>query len=91
MKLAVIIDGDDKHRQSESIRVALGLTLCDDTVDLFILDAELKETDEVKKNLEMLEMSGGAVFSNDRRNDFQLISEEEIGKRLLNYDSVFAY
>lgn len=91
MKIAVIIDEGDAHRQSEALRVALGLTLCDDTVDVYILDKELKRDEYVDKNLAMLESSGGEIYSNNEKNDFRKMAVDEIGRKLVEYDVIVPY
>ncbi|MFQ5560583.1 MAG: hypothetical protein ACE5FU_08375 [Nitrospinota bacterium] len=91
MKHAVIIDDDDEHRQSEAIRVAVGLTLCDDTVDLYVINTLLAQDEGIKKNLDMLNMTGGSIYSNESKNSFKTISTHEFSEKILEYDSVFAY
>ncbi len=91
MKIAVIVYEDDAHRQSEALRVALGLTLCDDTVDVFVLDKELKRSEATDKNLTMLAGTGGSIYTNNEKNDFQRLNIEEIGRKLVEYDVVVPY
>ncbi len=91
MKHAVVIDENDEKRQSEAVRVALGLTLCDDTVDIFLIDAGLSQNEGIRKNLGMLKITGSAHCTNTGNNRFKKITNEELSERLLQYDSVFAY
>ncbi len=91
MRIAVIIDDEDAHRQSEALRVALGLTLCDDIVDVFVVDKYLKRDETVNKNLMLLAGTSGAIYSNNEKNGFQKLSTEEIGRKLAEYDVVVPY
>ncbi len=91
MKHAVIIDDDNGHRQSEAIRVAVGLTLCDDTVDIYVINTLLTQDEGIKKNLDMLDMTGGSIYSNESKNSFKTISTRELSEKILEYDSVFTY
>lgn len=50
-KIAVIV----RDRQGEALRVAGGLTLADDTIEVFVLDTKLdKENPEVAQPLELV-------------------------------------
>jgi hypothetical protein len=91
MKIAVIVNEEDAHRQSEALRVALGLTLCDDIVDLFIVDKELKRNEYVEKNLAMLRSTGGEIYSNKDGNGFKRLSIREIARKIVEYDLVVPY
>lgn len=91
-RIGIVTRGEDPYRQSESIRMALGMTLCDDAVEVFVLDAELKRSDAVNKNLETLtEMVGGKIYSNNRKNGFEYLSTEEIAKKLAECDVIIPY
>lgn len=90
-KICVIVHGETHYRQSEAARVALGLTLCDDSVELVVIDDEINITSAVKKNVDLLGSMGGRAYSNNPKNGFEGITLEEIAKKLLEYDVVIPY
>jgi len=87
-KIAVIV----RDRQGEALRVAGGLTLADDTIDVFILDQKLDRADPaVAAPLELIAELGLAVYSTDAGNGFPTISLGEMANKLLEYDLVLPY
>jgi hypothetical protein len=90
-KIGVVINTSDEYRQGEAVRVALGLTLMDDHVELIVLDNLLKRTEAVEKNLELLGMMKGKAYSNNPDNGLETLSIEEISRKLLEYDVVVPY
>jgi hypothetical protein len=87
-KIAVII----RDRQGEALRVAGGLTLADDTIEVFILDRKLDKNDpEIAKPLELVNDLELKVYSNNPENGYTTISLEEMSKKLLEYDFVVPY
>ena len=87
-KIAVVV----RDRQSEALRVAGGLTLADDTIEVFILDRELaKNNPEVALPLELVTDLELKVYSNNPENGYTTISLEEMAKKLLEYDVVVPY
>ncbi len=91
--------GDTKHiavivrdRQGEALRVAGGLTLADDTIDVFVLDRKLdKGNSEIARPLELVSDLDLKVYSNNAENGFTTITLEEMAKKLLEYDIVVPY
>jgi len=87
-KIAVIV----RDRQSEALRVAGGLTLADDIVDVFILDNKLdKNNAEIATPLELSTELDLKMFSNNPENGFTTITLEDMAKKLLEYDVVVPY
>ena len=87
-KIAVIV----RDRQGEALRVAGGLTLADDTVEVFILDRKLDKNDpEISKPLELVSDLELKMFSNNPENGYETISLENMAKKLLEYDFVVPY
>jgi hypothetical protein len=87
-KVAVIV----RDRQGEALRMALGLTLADDTVDVYVLDRKVAENDENALNLEMIREMGMKMFSNTRENaGMEFLGIEGMANRLLEYDLVLPY
>lgn len=87
-RLAVII----RNRESEALRMALGLTLVDDQVDIFVLGRHLAGADEDVMNLELLGDVGIKVYSDQQGDRYaEYRPAREIARRLLEYDHVLPY
>ena len=87
-KIAMIV----RDRQAEALRVAGGLTLADDIIDVFILDRTLDKKDPaVAMPLELVNELELKMYSNNPGNDCAVISLEEMAKKLLEYDLVVPY
>jgi hypothetical protein len=87
-KIAVIV----RDRQGEALRIAGGLTLSDDTIEVFILDHKLDKNDpEIAKPLELVSDLELKVYSNNQENGYETVSLENMAKKLLEYDFVVPY
>jgi hypothetical protein len=87
-KIAVIV----RDRQGEALRVAGGLTLADDAIEVFILDRKLdKNNPEIAKPLELVSDLELKMYSNNPDNGYETISLEDMAKKLLEYDFVVPY
>jgi hypothetical protein len=87
-KIAVIV----RERQGEALRVSGGLTLADDTIEVFVLDRKLDKNDpEIATPLDLVNDLDLKVYSNNPENGYTTISLEEMAKKLLEYDIVVPY
>ena len=87
-KIALIV----RERQAEALRVAVGLTLADDSIDVFVLDHILDKNDpKIATPLEMVSELNLKLFSNNPQNGYTMITLEELAKKLLEYDIVVPY
>ena len=87
-KIAVII----RDRQEEALRMALGLLLLDDTVDVFFLDRPIENTEKNRLQLKTAAEMEINLYTNYSENqDIEQLSVEEIAARLITYDIVLAY
>ncbi len=87
-KIAVIV----RDRQAEALRVAGGLTLADDTIEIFVLDRKLdKNASEVAAPLELVSDLDLKMYSNNPENGSTPVTLEEMAKKLLEYDVVVPY
>jgi hypothetical protein len=81
-----------RDRQGEALRVSGGLTLADDTIEVFVLDRKLDKSDpEIAKPLELATDLDLKMYSNNPENGYTTITLEEMAKRLLDYDIVVPY
>ena len=87
-KIAVVV----RDRQSEALRMSLGLTLLDDQVDVFVLGAKLRDCQDNLRQLDILEEMGIKLYTDCPANaGMELLSAEDIARRLLDYDHVLPY
>ncbi len=87
-KIAVVV----RDKQAEALRMAVGLTLADDEVSVFVMDKKLEEAEGVPLNVETLGDLDARIYTNTAENsDFELMSTEDIARELVNYDVVIPY
>ena len=86
-KIAVLI----RDRQSEALRVSVGLTLADDEVNVFVMDRKLESDENIDLNVETLGDMGGKIFSNNPENKFEQMTTEQIARALTGYDVIIPY
>jgi hypothetical protein len=87
-KIAVLV----RDRQSEALRMAVGLILLDDQIDVYVLDRPLPREDDIQlyvETLHDLEMNGYTNFA--ANSDLEFLPTEEIARRLPDYDQVLPY
>ncbi len=87
-KIAVLV----RERQSEALRMSLGLILVDDVVDVYLLDRKLQATEETALHLETLKEMDMQIRTNCRENEgVEYLPDDEIARRLPQYDHILAY
>ncbi len=87
-KIAVVV----RDRQGEALRMALGLTLMDDHVDVFFFDKKFDWTELDLTNIEVLKELEAGFFSDHSANEeTEYVATEEMARRLTEYDHVIPY
>jgi hypothetical protein len=86
-RIAILV----RERKHEALRMAVGATLSNDEVNVFILDHKLESDDEIDVNLQMLSDLKVTVFSNNPENLVEQKTTEEIARALPGYDVVIPY
>lgn len=87
-KIAVLV----RDRQDEALRMALGLALLDDAVDVYVLDRKLEDTEKSRLHLETLKEFDFRMYTNHAENeDLEYLSTEQIARRLPQYDHLLPY
>lgn len=87
-KIAVII----RDRQDEAIRMSMGLTLMDDSVDVFLLNTKLTKTKHNAMNIDTLGELDIKIYSNvegDAQSTY--LPTAIMAKDLLLYDHILPY
>jgi hypothetical protein len=87
-KIAVVV----RERQGEALRMGVGLTLADDSVDVFVLDRKVEETEENALNIETMDMMDIKLYTNvEGAEGMEYISTEDMAAKLLEYDNIIPY
>jgi len=87
-KIAVVV----RDRQAEALRMAIGLTLVDDVIDIFVLNRKLQHSDKTNLNIETIQELEMNIYSNIEQGEgVKLLSGSELANTLLSYDHVLPY
>ncbi|HXY53278.1 MAG TPA: hypothetical protein VEM40_01255 [Nitrospirota bacterium] len=87
-KIAVLV----RDRQGEALRMSVGITLMDDTIDVYVLDRKVEKNDDNDLNLETIKDLGMKLATNTKENSgMDYISTEELAQKLLEYDHILPY
>ncbi len=90
-RIAVLLA--EKEGYSEGLRMAAGLSLLDDKVDVYLLNGDFAQADltAIENHLSMMRTVGIGLYSNFEKEGFDFISTSDLGKDLLKYEYVFSY
>ena len=87
-KIAVLV----RERQEEALRMSIGLTLMDDSIDVYILDRKLEHTKNNDMNVETLNDLDMHIYSTvEESTAIKYVPLEMLGDRLLAYDHILPY
>jgi hypothetical protein len=87
-KIAILV----RDRQDEAIRMSVGAMLADDTIEVFVLDKKVESTPDNDQNMEMMGDLDFALYTNTAENEgLELLTNEQIAQKLLEYDLVIPY
>ena len=87
-KIAVVV----RDRQSEALRMAIGIILLDDIIEIYVLDREIEKNDQNQLYLETIQDLELQVYSNVKENDtMEYLPIEDIARQLKQYDHILAY
>ncbi|HEC96961.1 MAG TPA: hypothetical protein ENI58_02185 [Nitrospirae bacterium] len=87
-KIGVLV----RDRQGEALRMAVGETLMDDIIDVYVLDRKVEETEDNTLNIETMKDMEMKVYTNYKENEgLEYLSTEEIALKLLEYDHILPY
>ncbi|MFN3480178.1 MAG: hypothetical protein ACK415_07290 [Thermodesulfovibrionales bacterium] len=85
-KIAVIV----RDRQSEALRMSIGLTILEDSVEIYLTEP-LREEGEMTLQLDGVKELSIPVFSILEGSGFEDITIEDMADRLLRADNIIAY
>jgi hypothetical protein len=87
-KIAVLV----RDRQGEALRMALGITLKDDIINVFVLDRKVEETEDNNLNIETMRDLDVNFYTNYKANrHMEHLSTEEIARKILECDHIIPY
>ncbi len=87
-KIAVLA----RDRQEEALRMAVGMILLDDQIDVYVLDRKVEDNEQNSLNLETMKEMDMRIYTNTTGNgDMEYLTNKEIAARLLGYDHVLPY
>ena len=86
-KVAILV----RNREGEALRMAVGATLADDEINVFIMDKKIEHNEANDLNLETLTDLDVKIFSNNPANPYTQKSTEEIARMLSEYDVIIPY
>ncbi len=87
-RIAVLV----RDRRGEALRMALGLTLLDDVVDVYLLDGRFQAAEPEALDLDLMKEMGMKAYSNRRDEaEMEFLSIAEIAETLPGYDHVIPY
>ena len=83
----------ERERHSEGLRMAAGLSLLNDKVDIYLLNGDFAEADSpaIENYLNVMRAVGIGLYSNFKKEGFDFMSGSDLVKSLLKYDYVFSY
>jgi hypothetical protein len=87
-KIAVLV----RDRQEEALRMAVGMILLDDVIDVYVLDGKVEDNEQNSLNLETMKEMDMNIYTNTEGNgDMEHLSNAEIAGRLVQYDHILPY
>jgi hypothetical protein len=87
-KIAILV----RDRQEEALRMALGLILMDDVIDLYVLDGKIESSEDNVMNIETMKEMDMNLYTNFRGNeDLRYLDTGQIAERLPEYDIIVPY
>ncbi len=87
-KVAVLV----RDRQGEALRMSVGVTLMDDSIDVYVLDRKVESNPDNDLNLETIKDMGMKLATNAKVNEgMDFLSTEDLAKKLLEYDHIVPY
>ena len=87
-KIAVVV----RDKQEEALRMSIGLTLMDDSVDIFCLNQKLARNKRTALNIDTIRELELNIYSNVEGDaETTYLPTAELANRLLTYDHILPY
>jgi hypothetical protein len=92
MRMAKKIAVLTRDRQGEALRMALGMILMDDIIDVYILDRKVEGKEDNDLNIQTMKDMDMNLYTNCRdNNNLEYLTVDKIAQKLLDYDLVLPY
>ncbi len=79
-----------RNRVGEALRMSIGLTVLNDSVDIFLTE-KFKEEESAETQLEVLKDLNLKIYSTLSGSQFEHISPDALSEKLLEYEKVLPY
>jgi hypothetical protein len=87
-KIAVLT----RDRQEEALRMALGIILMDDIVDVYVLDRKVEGTEDIDLNIQTMKDMDMRLYTNfSENNNLEYLTTDKIAQKLHEYDHIVPY
>lgn len=79
-----------RDRQAEALRMSIGLTVLNDSVDIFLTE-KFKKEESAETQLEVIRDLNLKIYSTVSGSQFEYISPDALSDKLLEYEKVLPY
>ena len=79
-----------RDRQAEALRMSIGLTVLNDSVDIFLIE-KFKKEESAETQLEVIRDLNLKIYSTVSGSQFEYISPDALSDKLLEYEKVLPY
>jgi len=79
-----------RDRQAEALRMSIGLTVLNDSVDIFLTE-KFKKEESAETQLEVIRNLNLKIYSTVSGSRFEYISPDALSDKLLEYEKVLPY
>ena len=79
-----------RDRQAEALRMSIGLTVLNDSVDIFLTE-KFKKEESAETQLEVIRNLNLKIYSTVSGSQFEYISPDALSDKLLEYEKVLPY
>lgn len=87
-KIAVVV----RERQSEALRMAIGIILLDDIIEVYVLGRKVEDNEQTRLYLETIQDLEIKAYTDVEENEtMEYLQTEVIARQLCDYDHVLAY
>ena len=79
-----------RDKQGEALRMSIGLTVLNDSIDIFLTE-KFKKEESTKTQLEVIRDLNLKIYSTVSGSQFEYISPEALADKLLEYEKILPY
>lgn len=79
-----------RDKQGEALRMSIGLTVLNDSIDIFLTE-KFKKEESTETQLEVIRDLNLKIYSTVSGSQFEYISPEALADKLLEYEKILPY